>query len=673
MFKRLRDFLVAPLKAPLESFAEKLLQNGSRQEAELLKLRAQFKNRIDALSRQLDEMRMENAQQQADFAELTKKLADENVRQFETIDRLAADAFSRIQLGVFPPPPQSAELPKVTVVMPIWNRETTILRALQRLLNQSETRWECVVVDDGSEDASVALVQNVARNDPRIKLIQQSRGGASAARNAALRASMGTIIAYCDSDNVAHPDYLAHVVRAFDADSELMCAYTGQVVFGFPDKTPVLRYERFAWDVLRTANSIDLNVFSHRKEVFDTLGGFDENFDRVQDWDLILRYTKHFKTTAIPVIGGEYHQDAPHRISDIESGNYSVFQLKEKLRRTEETQAQTRPKVLHILSNSSELSGAGALHEIEAAAAAGFDVRTWPASSVPTSWQLAIPVSAGPLHAAIEAFSPEVIHIQGLTTALRMLPELEDLGSPLTIRADGREGVSGVVDRVLDHPGVRRVWLHPHQYKTLGAHEKLAEVAGGIHPMRLRPIRQKDLRLVILSGVTPHLPEWRTFVEIATACTHHHFILILPSIFPEHDFLQELNVMNRALGLRFSSRVNPSPLEMAECLSKAAIFMQASLATAEHPGPSIEMLEAMACGCIPLLERNAVFETIYGEAVPLWYDNSASAAAQIDSTLGWSEADWRRRRSRALDFVYPRHLCSETQAAMFADWRSAQC
>jgi glycosyltransferase involved in cell wall biosynthesis len=96
-------------------------------------------------------------------------------------------------------------MPMVSVIMPTFNRADTIQRSIRSVQAQTFTDWELIVVDDGSTDNTVALIEGC---DPRLKILRQENQGAVGARNAGLRASAGSYIAFLDSDDEWLPHHL---------------------------------------------------------------------------------------------------------------------------------------------------------------------------------------------------------------------------------------------------------------------------------------------------------------------------------------------------------------------------------------------------------------------------------------------------------------------------------
>jgi hypothetical protein len=109
--------------------------------------------------------------------------------------------------AAFGPAPGTGEC--VSVVMPVYNAEPTLAKAIESVLAQTHREIELLVVDDGSSDGSWAIVEDYARRDPRVRPIgPRKNGGVASARNAALEAATGSYVAFLDSDDGWHPEKL---------------------------------------------------------------------------------------------------------------------------------------------------------------------------------------------------------------------------------------------------------------------------------------------------------------------------------------------------------------------------------------------------------------------------------------------------------------------------------
>lgn len=115
---------------------------------------------------------------------------------------------------------------KVSVVVPMYNSEKFIQNTLSSILTQTYQDFEIIVVDDISTDNSFSIVSSMAQSDERIRLFQlESKGGASIARNLALREATGRYIAFLDADDRWYPTKLEKQV-SFMRDNDYLFTYT---------------------------------------------------------------------------------------------------------------------------------------------------------------------------------------------------------------------------------------------------------------------------------------------------------------------------------------------------------------------------------------------------------------------------------------------------------------
>lgn len=107
-------------------------------------------------------------------------------------------------------------MPKVSIIMPVYNAEKYVSEAIESVRNQSYENWELIIVDDGSTDRSPEIIDAYSRKDPRIKSFHQKNQGVSMARNFALCQTHGEYVTFIDSDDVYHPDRLQRMVSVFE-------------------------------------------------------------------------------------------------------------------------------------------------------------------------------------------------------------------------------------------------------------------------------------------------------------------------------------------------------------------------------------------------------------------------------------------------------------------------
>ena len=108
-------------------------------------------------------------------------------------------------------------VPVVTAVMPSYNCEQFIADSIASVISQTFERWELLIVDDASSDATAQLAEQYARLDRRIRLIRQTtNSGAAHARNIAMNQARGEFIAFIDSDDIWHPHKLEKQLAAME-------------------------------------------------------------------------------------------------------------------------------------------------------------------------------------------------------------------------------------------------------------------------------------------------------------------------------------------------------------------------------------------------------------------------------------------------------------------------
>lgn len=225
--------------------------------------------------------------------------------------------------------------PLTSVIMPAFNRDKVVAESINSVLQQSYGNFELIVIDDGSTDDTVAVVQSFT--DKRIKLLQLEQNiGVSAARNVGLANAKGDIIAYLDSDNVWDHDFLKIMVNELVCNSDYSCAYAGQIIYqiipeGEDEKLEQrsIRFAPFNWSRMEERNFIDLNVFVHQRRLYRYLGGFDTNLRRLVDWDLIMRYTRDNVPLMVPCLLSNYFiGKADNQITSVEDFNSNRAALK---------------------------------------------------------------------------------------------------------------------------------------------------------------------------------------------------------------------------------------------------------------------------------------------------------------------------------------------------------
>jgi glycosyltransferase involved in cell wall biosynthesis len=164
--------------------------------------------------------------------------------------------------------------PKVSVIMPTYNRAHMISKSIESVLSQTFKDWELIIVNDGSTDNTKEVVAKY--NDPRIVYLEKENGGPSSARNLGLRYAKGEYITYCDDDNIIFPYHLETLYGYLDRHPEIGLVRANAVKIIKPKKIGYLG-RGLLWASM------------HKHNLLKKVGFFDTRLDRCQDVDFLIR------------------------------------------------------------------------------------------------------------------------------------------------------------------------------------------------------------------------------------------------------------------------------------------------------------------------------------------------------------------------------------------------
>ncbi len=183
-----------------------------------------------------------------------------------------------------------SETPRVSVVVPTYNRGWIVNEAIDSVLNQTFQQYELIVVDDGSTDDTKAILGEYGN---RIRVIHQANRGVSAARNRGIRAAKGPLIAFLDSDDVWVADKLSVQVAFFDRHPETLVCQTEEIwIRNGVRVNPGKRHRKRSGKIFEASLALCLvspSAVMLRKDLFETIGLFDESLPACEDYDLWLR------------------------------------------------------------------------------------------------------------------------------------------------------------------------------------------------------------------------------------------------------------------------------------------------------------------------------------------------------------------------------------------------
>jgi glycosyltransferase involved in cell wall biosynthesis len=217
--------------------------------------------------------------------------------------------------------------PLVSIIMPAYNAEKTIVESIESVLRQTYINWELIVVNDGSKDRTSAVVWAI--NDERVRLIEQENGCVANARNNGINNSKGEYIAFLDSDDLWVEDKLERQIGVLVGGKHKMCFSKTwcfrensnqisdcfvNVPLDFDDRDKILIYD-----------FIPILTVLLAKDVLDEVGHFDETLRGVEDWDMWIRVLQKYEAIYLDEFLAKY------RISSSGlSGNFEKHYIEEE-------------------------------------------------------------------------------------------------------------------------------------------------------------------------------------------------------------------------------------------------------------------------------------------------------------------------------------------------------
>ena len=121
-------------------------------------------------------------------------------------------------------------MPKFSFIIPVYNGEKTVARLVVQILNQSYTDFELILVNDGSKDGSLRIIEDLARQDSRIIVLDKPNGGPSSARNLGLQKASGNFIIFCDGDDEIDSSKLSVILQTAENSPQDMLVLGWKIV-----------------------------------------------------------------------------------------------------------------------------------------------------------------------------------------------------------------------------------------------------------------------------------------------------------------------------------------------------------------------------------------------------------------------------------------------------------
>lgn len=201
---------------------------------------------------------------------------------------------------------------RCSVLLPVYNAERYLRRAVESVLAQTVRDLECVVIDDGSTDGSGRVLAELAASDHRLRVITQENAGLIRTLNRAIGEAGGEIFFRMDADDIAEPDRFERQLAYLDAHPECVALGTGALLID-PDDRPLKimmppeDHERIdAMGLAGVGAAIFHPTAAIRRWAMEQVGGYHAEYPHAEDVDLFLRLGEVGRLANLGVVGLRY-------------------------------------------------------------------------------------------------------------------------------------------------------------------------------------------------------------------------------------------------------------------------------------------------------------------------------------------------------------------------------
>jgi glycosyltransferase involved in cell wall biosynthesis len=171
----------------------------------------------------------------------------------------------------------------ISVIIPCYNRANVISKAIDSVVNQTEGKWELIIVDDGSTDDSKQVISSYLM-DSRIHYFYQDNKGVSAARNFGVLNATGNYIIFLDTDDYFYPKALEKYTDKINSNKEIQICFSNYLS---EEKIKGLKKNEELFGEYTVSNIP--GSFCFKKEFFQKIGGYTEGASHSENWELMIR------------------------------------------------------------------------------------------------------------------------------------------------------------------------------------------------------------------------------------------------------------------------------------------------------------------------------------------------------------------------------------------------
>ena len=226
---------------------------------------------------------------------------------------------------------------KVSIIIPLYNKEKVIRQTLKSVLEQSYTNWECIIVDDGSTDSSLSVVNKyVSENAGNWKVVEQENQGQAVARNRGISESSGRFLAFLDADDLWTTHKLESQVKVLSEDLSTAIVFSAYAIFSDSRKGFRVVQHRSAKEMMD--GWMDMSGFGGglesvglvRAENLKEVGGFDLSLSTSSGLDFAAKISTSGQIVVLPDIGFLYRLSETQWHKDVAELKRNILILEDR-------------------------------------------------------------------------------------------------------------------------------------------------------------------------------------------------------------------------------------------------------------------------------------------------------------------------------------------------------
>ena len=555
------------------------------------------------------------------------------------------------------------QTPLLSIILPTFNRGKYILDAIKSIQAMSFRNWELIIIDDGSTDQTNIVISKCLIDERIHYSYNETNQGASFARNLGLQKSKGKYISYLDSDNTYTSSFMSHAIEFLEKNQNFDLVYGALFTSSHGKKNEIL-FKEFSRRQLLKGNYIDMSTIVHRRKLYELFGGFDESINRLDDWDLILKYTQNNDAKGLDILAANYGSLDDLRMTD---NNLLGTNFVKVLSKWPPINTNVSPlKVLYVLNSYPQLSESYVEYELKKMRDFGLEIDVWRRQKPHSPYHTDIKVHDEDLREVINKIKPDLIHIHWLGIAKIILPFIDDLNIPTTIRAHSFDTTKESIRFCSKRSFVKKIYCFPQHFDDFS--DAKLKIQNTVFDTKIiKPHKNKDKRLVVRGGAAIPSKSLPFFIRLAKELPDFKFILAVVKCHDNDDYINELKKLANSISSPVEIKTNLTRESYTELVSEAGIFLHTVDKKLMNVGMPISISESMATGCYIVASNNESMKRYIGESGKT-YNDMNEAKKIIKDTQLWSDHEWDKTWKNSVERAFSKHADEIILRPMFFDW-----